>query len=213
VALSGLYLITDRRACGDRSIQDVVQAAIDGGLKVLQYREKELPKRETYKVARILRELTSKTGVIFVINDDLDLVLAVEADGVHLGQEDLPLPVAREILGDQRIIGISARNVGAAKRAIQEGANYIAVGPIFMSRVKQVTSPLGCKIIREIRKLTDLPLFGIGGIGLTNVGEVVQAGADGVTVISALHEARDVTKTTREFLDLLRNCKKDTIAQ
>lgn len=205
---SPLYFITDRQASGQRSVPDLVKAAIEGGLKLLQYREKELPKRETFLVARDLRELTRLAEVTLIINDDLDLTMAVEADGVHLGQEDLPLPVARKILGHRKIIGISVRDIAAAQRAVQEGADYIAVGPIFRSSTKLVRSPMGCSIIREIRKVTRLPLFGIGGIDPTNACEVIQAGADGVGVIASLHQALDVTKATRQFLKLLAGCKK-----
>ncbi len=206
--LSPLYFITDRQASGKRSVPDLVRDAIEGGLKLLQYREKALPKRETYLVAQALRELTRSAKATLIINDDLDLVMAVEADGVHLGQEDLPLPVAREILGHHKIIGISVRDISAAQRAFHEGADYLAVGPIFGSSTKLVCPPMGCGIIREIRKVTHLPLFGIGGIDSTNACEVMQAGADGVAVISSLHQASDVTKATRQFLNLLEECKK-----
>lgn len=207
MTLSPLYLITDRQASGRRSIPDLVKAAMEGGLKLLQYREKELPKRETFHVAQVLRELTQSAGATLIINDDLDLAMAVEADGVHLGQEDLPLPVARKILGPGKILGISVRDVTAAQRAVQEGADYIAVGPIFRSSTKQVRSPMGCGIVREIRNIVRLPLFGIGGIDPSNACEVIQAGADGVAVIASLHQAPDVTRATRELLNLLEECK------
>jgi len=207
--LRGLYLIADRRVSGERSVPDLVKAAIEGGLQLVQYREKELPKQDTFRVAQVLRELTQASGVVFIINDDVDLALAVEADGVHLGQEDLPLPVARKILGNRKIIGISVRDTHAAKQAVEERADYLAVGPIFSSTTKQVCPPMGCGIIREIRKLTDLPLFGIGGIDSTNACRVIQAGADGVAVIASLHKVSDVTRATREFLEILKRCKKD----
>jgi thiamine-phosphate diphosphorylase len=206
--LSPLYFITDRRASGKRSVPDLVKAVIEGGLKLLQYREKVLPKRETYLVAQALRELTRSAKATLIINDDLDLAMAVEADGVHLGQEDLPLSIARKILGHRMMIGISVRDIPAARRAVREGADYLAVGPIFASSTKLVCPPLGCGIIREIRKVTRLPLFGIGGIDPTNACEVMQAGADGVAVISSLHQASDVTEATRQFLNLLEECKK-----
>jgi thiamine-phosphate pyrophosphorylase len=205
--LSGLYLITDRRACGGRSVLDLAKSAIEGGLKLLQYREKGLSRSEGFQVASALRELTQSAGVTLLINDDIDLCLAVEADGVHLGREDFPLPVARKILGHQKIIGISTRDPQAAKQADREGADYIAVGPIFSSKTKQVRPPLGCEILREIRRMTALPMFGIGGIDLTNACDVIRAGADGVAVISVLHEAHDVKSATRVMIDLLLKCK------
>jgi thiamine-phosphate pyrophosphorylase len=202
--LCGLYLIADRRASGERSIPDLVKAAIEGGLRLVQYREKDLPKRDTFRVAQALRDLTRGAGVTLIINDDVDLALAVEADGVHLGQEDLPLPVARRILGSHKIIGISVRDIQSAKQAVEEGADYIAVGPIFRSATKQVHPPLGCGIIREIRKATDLPLFGIGGIDPGNAREVILAGADGIAVCASLHKVTDVTRATRELLEILK---------
>jgi thiamine-phosphate pyrophosphorylase len=207
--LQGLYLITDRQASGGRSIPDLVRAAIAGGLRLVQYREKELPKRDTFQEAQVLRELTQASGVTFIINDDVDLAMAVEADGVHLGQEDLPLPVTRGILGDQKIIGISVQNIHSAKQAAAAGADYIAVGPIFSSTTKQARPPLGCGAIREIRTAIHLPLFGIGGINPSNACQVIVAGADGVAVIAALHQVPDVTRATREFLEVLRQCKKN----
>lgn len=204
-----LYLITDREASGERSVPELVQAAIAGGLKLVQYREKKLAKRETLSVAQVLRTLTQTAGVTLIINDDLDLAMAVGADGVHLGQEDLPVPVARKVLGADRIIGVSVRDTEAARRAIQEGADYLAVGPIYKSSTKLVRPPLGVEIIQQVRNITDLPLFGIGGIDPSNACAVVRAGADGIAAISSLHRASDVTTATREFLKLLKKCKKD----
>jgi thiamine-phosphate pyrophosphorylase len=203
-----LYLITDRQAGGVRSIPDVVKAAIAGGIKLLQYREKDLSKRESFQVAQTLRELTREAQVTFLINDDMDLALAVEAEGVHLGQEDLPLLAARKILGSRKIIGISVRDIAAAQRAVREGADYLSVGPVFQSATKMVRSPMGCGIIRQVRQVTGLPLYGIGGIRPDNACEVIEAGADGVAVVHSLHQASDITKATREFLSVLNKCKK-----
>lgn len=209
MSLGGLYLVADRAASAERSIIDVVRAAIRGGLRMLQYRDKSASRREAFAVASQLREIARPARVIFLINDDVDLALAVESDGVHLGQEDLPLPEARKILGPTRLIGVSAREIPAIRQAAEQGADYIAIGPIFRSRVKQAVPPLGCRMIREARQLTDRPLFGIGGIDSSNACEVIRAGADGVAVISALHDQDDIEAATRKFLKVLSECKKD----
>ena len=204
--LSGLYLITDRLSCGHRSVPAVVGSALEGGIQLVQYREKEQSSSETYVVARALHDLTRSAGAGLIINDDVDLVLALGADGLHLGQEDLPLPVARRILGEHKIIGVSVRDLQTAVRAEQEGADYIAVGPVFSSPTKQVVPPLGCEVIRQIRKQVHCPLFGIGGIQPDNSCQVIQSGADGVAVISALHRADDIRGAAQEWIQRLSQC-------
>ncbi len=206
--LQGLYLITDRGACADRPIADVVQQALAGGLKLLQYREKSLSRRDAYAEATVLREMTRASGAVFIINDDIDLALAVEADGVHLGQEDMPLEVARRILGSDRVIGISARDRSAVRAALDGGADYIAIGPIYASKTKQVVAPLGFDLVRAARAMTERPIFGIGGIDHSNAAEVIRAGADGVAVISAVHDRPDVAAATRDFIRSLQALRK-----
>jgi len=186
-----LYLIADRHACGGRPLLDVVRAATAAGVRWVQYREKSLTRRARYQEALRLRTLTLNAGTALIINDELDLAVAVEADGLHLGQEDLPLPVARRWLGAGRVIGVSTHTVDEARRAIEEGADYVAVGPIFPTAVKAARPPVGCDAIRRVRAMSGIPLVAIGGITPDNVGEVIRAGANGAAVITAVCGAAD----------------------
>ena len=198
-AVPPLYLIADRQACGDRSLLDVVRVAMASGVRWVQYREKLLTRRDRYQEAIRLRRLTREFGAVFIINDELDLAVAVEADGLHLGQEDLPLPVSRRWLGKGRLIGVSTHTVEEARRASVEGADYIAVGPIFATRTKETRPPIGCEAIRRVRAVTGIPLVAIGGITPVNIGETIRAGAAGAAVISALCGAADVSAAVAAF--------------
>lgn len=196
---SGLYLITDRRACGGHPLVEVVRAATAAGVRWVQYREKTLSRRARYEEAIQLRALTREAGAALIINDELDLAVTVEADGLHLGQEDLPLPVARRWLGAGRVIGVSTHTADEARRAIDEGADYLAVGPIFATAIKADRPPVGCDAIRRARAMTGLPLVAIGGITPENVEEVIRAGATGAAVISALCGATDLRAAVTAF--------------
>jgi len=198
-APAGLYLIADRQACGDRSLADVVRAATASGVRWVQYREKSLTRRDRYQEALRLRLLTREVGAVLIVNDELDLAVAVDADGLHLGQEDLPLPVARRWLGAGRVIGVSTHTMEEARRASEEGADYIAVGPIFATRTKAIRPPIGCDAIRRVRAVTGIPLVAIGGITPDNIGETIRAGAAGAAVISALCGATDVSAAVAAF--------------
>lgn len=195
----GLYLIADRQACGGRPLLDVVRAATASGVRWVQYREKSLTRRDRYQEALRLRLLTRDVGAALIVNDELDLAVAVEADGLHLGQEDLPLPVARRWLGAGRLIGVSTHTIEEARRASAEGADYIAVGPIFATRTKATRTPVGCDAIRRARAVTGIPLVAIGGITPDNIGETIRAGAAGAAVLSALCGAIDVSAAVAAF--------------
>jgi thiamine-phosphate pyrophosphorylase len=198
-AVPPLYLIADQEACGDRPLTDVVRTATASGVRWVQYREKSLSRRDRYQEALRLRLLTRECGAVLIINDELDLAVAVEADGVHLGQEDLPLPVARRWLGAGRLIGVSTHTMDEARRASDEGADYIAVGPIFATKTKATRPPIGCDAIRRVRAVTGIPLVAIGGITPVNIGETIRAGAAGAAVISALCGAADVSAVVAAF--------------
>ena len=148
--------------------------------------------------------MTRRYGALLIINDDVDLVLAVNADGVHLGLEDLPLSAARTLLGPGRIIGASVHTVEQARFAEQEGADYLGVGPIFPSPTKQARPPLGCKILREIKNETHIPLIAIGGITVDNVWQALDGGADGAACISAVLSAPDIRKAAEGLLRTIR---------
>lgn len=203
-ALPRLCLITDRRFIGDRLLVDVVREAIKGGIQLIQFREKALGRRAAFEDATALRELTAAHGVLFLVNDDVDLAMAVEADGVHLGQDDLPLAVARDLLGTNRIIGISTHTPQEALEAQAGGADYIGFGPIFETGTKPTgRPPLGIKGIAMVRRQVTVPIYAIGGLTSERVAEAVRAGAHGVAIISAILASPDVRQATSEFIRAL----------
>lgn len=185
-----LYLVTDRRLSLGRSTVEVVAAAVSGGVTCVQLREKHCSTREFLEEARRVRELLVGTGVPLIINDRLDVALAVAADGVHLGQNDMHISDARRLVGERLVIGISAESVADAIRAEAEGADYIGVSPVFTTPTKMDTAPpLGLEGLREIRRAVRLPLVAIGSIRHDNAAEVLRAGADGLAVVSAIVSA------------------------
>lgn len=202
-----LYLIADASLIHDLTVPEAVEKAILGGLKFVQYREKNLSPSKSYEVAETLRRLTRKAGAIFIVNDDVSLTLAVEADGVHLGQEDLPIQEARKILGHLKLIGISTHSVQEALAAEQAGADYIGLGPIYSTMTKQTRSSIGCGVIRQVTEKVKIPVFAIGGINRANLREALMAGATGVAVVSAILTVPDITQATRDFIETIASVK------
>ncbi len=182
-----LYVVTDSRLAGERGTLWTIEEAIAGGADVVQLREKEMSTREMILLGQALRELTRKHGVLFVVNDRVDVALAVGADGVHVGQDDMPAPLVRRLVGPEMIVGVSATTLVEAVRAAEDGADYLGVGPIYPTGTKPDAAPVtGPGLVAEARRATGLPIVAIGGIGPANAAEVVAAGADGVAVISAI---------------------------
>ncbi len=200
-----LYVITDAQLSRGRSDLEVAEAAIRGGADVIQLREKTASGGTLYRVALELRELTRKANVSFIVNDRLDLALAVDADGVHVGQTDLPAFAARRILGPGRILGVTAETVEEALQAEKDGADYLGVGPVFEARgtKSDAGEPKGLEQIARIRGASRLPIVAIGGIKADNARRVREAGADVVAVISAIVAADDVAKAARELKSVL----------
>ena len=187
-----LYLVTDRGLARGRSTLEIVSAAVHGGATVVQLREKDCSTRDFIEQALTIKAFLKDRGVPLMINDRLDVAQAVKADGVHLGQTDMPLKVAKKILGDSMIIGISAESQQDAVEAEKGGADYLGVSPIYATPTKTDTAlPLGLEGLREIRKAVRLPLVGIGGLNRDNAAEVIRNGADGVAVVSAIVAADD----------------------
>jgi thiamine-phosphate pyrophosphorylase len=200
-SLSGLYIILDPSVCPTRSLACVLQEAAGEGARVFQYRNKSASMKEAYAEAMALRKVAADLGVTFIVNDRCDLALAVEADGVHLGQGDVPYGYARQIMGPDKLIGLSTHNADQVKEADNLQPAYIGFGPIFTPGSKQDHDPVvGVQGLKQIRPLTALPIFAIGGITLENVGEVVRAGADGVAVISTILKAPDIRRAVSGFL-------------
>ncbi|MCD6452201.1 MAG: thiamine phosphate synthase [Acidobacteria bacterium] len=207
-----LYVITDRRLSLGRSSEEIVERAIAGGATVIQLREKELSDRQLYEEGLRIKEIIGTRDVLFVVNDRVDLALALDADGVHLGQDDLPLAVARRLLGENRIIGVSVQTPEEAQEAEREGADYLAASGVFPTTTKpDVGAVLGIPGLKRIREATSLPLVAIGGINLANVKEVIGAGADGIAVVSAVTTASDVTARCRELLSLVKRAKEERV--
>jgi thiamine-phosphate pyrophosphorylase len=201
VTLSGLYVILDSSVRPDRPLRDVLKAAARAGASLFQYRNKAASMKDAYAEALALRKLAAELGVMFIVNDRCDLALAVEADGVHLGQTDLPYAYARRIMGPNRFIGVSTHNAEQVKEADRLKPDYIGFGPIFKPASKQDHDPMvGIEGLTQIRSLTTLPVFAIGGIQSEQVGDVMRAGANGIAVISAVLSASDVSRAVQDLL-------------
>lgn len=198
----GTYLVTQASRSAGRSTVEVVDAAIAGGVDVVQLREKSATGRERYELGLEVRERTAGAEVPLIVNDRVDLALAIDADGVHLGDDDLPIPVARELLGDEPIIGRSVSTVAAARDAEVAGADYLGVGAVFATSSKDVTdeqAEIGVERIGEITDAVSIPCVAIGGISTANAAAAVAAGADGVAVISAITAAESPEAAAREL--------------
>ena len=172
---------------------------------MIQFRDTRAGSRQLLPQAREMAQLCLDSGVRLIVNDRLDLALAVDADGVHLGQDDLPPKAARALLGAGKILGVSTHSLDQAVRAAEDGADYLGIGPIFTTATKPTGyKPVGCEMIRQLRQRIDLPLLAIGGITLDNVGEVIRAGATGAAVISAIIGSDDMARATEAFLAVIR---------
>ena len=200
-SLSSLYIILDPSVCPERPLTEVLTAAAEAGASLFQYRNKTGSMKEAYVEALALRQAAAKAGVRFIVNDRCDLALAVDADGVHLGQEDLPLDLARKVMGQNKLIGISTHNPDQVREATAGKPDYLGFGPIFKPYSKQDHDPVvGLEGLRAMRSLTSLPVFAIGGIQIDQVGEVTRVGANGVAVISAIIMAPDISHAVKSFL-------------
>lgn len=200
---SPLYAILDTSFSKGCSPLTILSEFLAGGVKLVQLRAKELSSAEFYSLAKEARQLTREAGAMFIVNDRADIALACNADGVHLGQDDLPLAAVRKVLGPEQIIGISTHDLDQARTAELNGADYIGFGPIFSSTTKDTGySPRGLEMLREIRAVTKIPIVAIGGINEHNVAEVWSAGADAAAIISDLMAAEDAAGKVKRILAL-----------
>jgi thiamine-phosphate diphosphorylase len=190
-----LYVITDEMLSRGRTHLEVAQQAIAGGAEVIQFRDKTASGRKLYEIGLELKKLASVKKISFMVNDRIDLALILDADGVHVGQSDIPASAVRRLLGPDKILGVSATSVAEARQAEVDGADYLGVGPIFEARrtKSDAGNPKGLDLLVKIRQQCRLPLIAIGGINQQNVARVIQAGADGAAVISAIVSADDIT--------------------
>lgn len=192
-----LYLVTDRRLMSSKIVEESVALAIEGGASVVQLREKDCTSREFYELAVRVKKITAPKKVPLIINDRIDICLAADADGVHLGQKDLPCREARRILGADKIIGVSAALPEEARQAQADGADYLGVGAVFPTGTKSDTRPVTPEIIRGIRAAVTIPFVVIGGINAENIGKLYGLGINGAAVVSAVAAQKDVTAAAR----------------
>lgn len=193
-----VYVILDGRFARGRGYLQVLAEAIRGGATCIQLREKDLAARDFYDLAGQIREETEKGGVLFIINDRLDVAMAVEADGVHLGQHDLPAKAARRIMPPGMLLGITVRNEQQAMQAQADGASYLGAGSVYATNTKTDTGkPMGLANLAAICRQTAVPVVGIGGINAANAGGVIDAGAAGVAVVSSVISAGDIAAAAR----------------
>jgi thiamine-phosphate pyrophosphorylase len=198
-----MYFIMGSNNCNDLP-EKVLQEAIDGGITLFQYREKgkgSLVGKNKLELARRLQNICNQRNIPFLVNDDIDLAVEINADGVHIGQEDTAADVVRKLIGRGKILGVSVHNIDEAKKAISDGADYLGLGPIFSTKTKEdANDPQGFKFIKELReKGIKTPIVGIGGITETNAREVILAGADGISVITAITEANSIKVATESL--------------
>ncbi|MBN2367066.1 MAG: thiamine phosphate synthase [Calditrichaeota bacterium] len=204
-----LYIITDEILSQGRSHFDVARAAISGGAKVIQLRDKTASSRTLYQSAQKIRDLTREHGISFIVNDRVDIALACDADGVHVGQNDLPAAVVRQLIGEGKILGVSASNLEEALQAESDGANYLGVGPVFEARrtKSDAGQPRGLELITTVKAHCNLPIIAIGGINASNIREVFRSGADGAAVISAVVTAGNIRKAVSNLLEIITSQK------
>lgn len=203
-----LYLCTDRDLMTTETIEEAVELAIKGGVTIVQLREKECQGKEFLKIAQSVKEVTDAYEIPLIINDRVDVALAVDADGVHLGQKDIPAEIARELLGQDKIIGVSAYNAELALQAQKAGADYIGVGDVFGTSTKSGTHHVSLEELVKIRNTVKIPMVAIGGVNTENVGQLAGIGVNGVAVISAVLGAKNITEAAEEMVrlvDTIRN--------
>jgi len=206
-----VYLVTDRAFSRGRSTREIVEAAVRGGVSVVQLREKDLDTREFLEEGRGIREILKDAGVPLIINDRIDIALALDAEGVHLGQSDMPADIARKLLGPDRIIGLSVEEPGHITGHEAAYADYLGISPVFLTPTKtDLEKAWGLDGLREARAMTGLPLIAIGSVRHENARDVIEAGADCVAVVTAITAADDPEQATRRLLKEVRAGKQDS---
>jgi len=199
-----LYLITDRSFLNGRDLKNCIEDALKGGATLVQIREKDTSTRDFFQVAKEIKEVTSKYNVPLIINDRIDIALAIDAEGVHLGQSDMPIAIARGILGKDKIIGISANNLDEAIDAQKNGADYLGLGPVFYTGTKKdIKEPIGLTGLKELTKNINIPSVAIGGINKENAKSILDSGVNGISLISAILGSENIEKATVELLAVL----------
>ncbi len=201
-----LYAVTDRDLLGNTSEVQAARLCYEGGADVVQLRAKNVDGRELLAVAKEMQKIAEEYCKFFIVDDRVDVAVLAGADGVHIGQSDIPVAEARRLCGDDMIIGVSVSTVEEAVKAVEDGADYLGIGPIFSTKTKaDAGDALGLDAIYDIRKAVDVPVVGIGGINKGNLLDVLHAGADGVAVVSAIMAQKDIKAATHELKVLILN--------
>jgi thiamine-phosphate pyrophosphorylase len=204
-------VITDTTLSRGRPHEEIARLAIEGGADVVQLRDKTCSLRELVASGKRVREVTRRTGTLFMVNDRLDAAIACGADGVHLGQDDMQVRTARAIAPQDFLIGVSVGSPAEAQQAVTDGADYLAASPVFPTEQKTADRFCGIPGICRIREVVDVPLIAIGGIGMHNVCDAMRAGADGVAVISAVVGQQDISGAARALKNRIISCKKGLV--
>lgn len=200
---SHLYVIADRRVLRHKPLSDTVRKIRDSGVDIIQLRDKESKKELILKEAYQLRKLLLNTGAIFIINDHLDIAKIVDSDGIHLGQADPSVEIARKLLGKDKLIGVSCHSLNQAIDAEDKGADYISIGPIFKTPTKPEYKAIGLGLIKKIKKSIHIPFFAIGGIDENNISMVLSAGAKRVALCRAIFQSKNISFATKGFSNIL----------
>jgi thiamine-phosphate pyrophosphorylase len=203
--LGGLCFITDRSSC-QLTCVEMTEMVLRAGAKWVQYRDKNRDRLGVYRTAMHLRELTRAHGAYFIVNDHADIAVAVDADGVHLGQNDFPLGEARKLLGEEKIIGISTHSLEEALDAEADGADYVGFGPIYSTKTKYAGSPRGAEMLRSVRGKVKIPVVAIGGIDVECLAEVMASGAGAVAVASSILDGANIGTNVQRFIAGIMKC-------
>ena len=202
-----LYAVTDRMWTGRQSLYEQVESALKGGVTCVQLREKTLNDGEFLQEALQIADLCKNYDVPFLINDNIEIAVKCNADGVHIGQEDMTLKEARPLLGENKIIGVSVHNVSEALAAVKDGADYLGVGAMFSTSTKTDTAVLSLQTLKDICKAVNIPVVAIGGINKKNITQLKDSGIDGVALVSAVFGAEDIEKECRFLSDIVQEWK------
>lgn len=203
LAGSKLYVIIDRKICADKPLDSLARKVASCGADIIQLRDKESPKESVLKAAYAIRKTLFNKKTIFIVNDYIDIAKITDADGLHLGQGDSSVGIARRILGKDKIIGVSCKNVMQARIAQKQGADYIGVGPIFATPTKPQAKPVGLSLIAKIKKSVPIPFFVLGGINKNNLKDIRAYGVERIAVCSAVCAGKDIRVSTKQLLKLL----------
>lgn len=197
-----LYLVTDRELLQGTNLEDAVEESILGGTTLVQLREKDIDTRDFYNIALKIKAVTSKYNVPLIINDRVDIVLAVDAEGVHVGQSDMEAKIVRKLIGEEKIIGVSARNLEEAIEAEKQGADYLGVGAIFGTTTKKDAKNVSIDELKRIKSTVSIPIVAIGGINEKNVSLLKDTGIEGISIISAILAKENIKEASKNLKDL-----------